>query len=238
MRRFYNPFIKDSVEVFSFSREETRHLQRVLRLNVGDEILVFDGVGNEYKSEIHEFKDKHAVAKIINKVEPKATESPLNLTLGVALIKGDKFDFAIQKAVELGVSKLIPLITVRSDVKTKNTEKKFERRKKIIVEASKQCERATLMKTSTPVSFKHFAEKAKDTKIMFSERGGNSFSEINTGKNITAIIGPEGGWDNSEIKFALEKDFQVITLGKRIMRAETAVLSVAAILQNQFGDLN
>ena len=238
MRRFYVPLTEKPSERFSFDREETRHIQKVLRLSEGDEINVFDGNGKEFRCVIEGFEKKTAHARILNQVEPTAPESSLNLDLGVTLTKGDKFDLVIQKAVELGVSSIIPLITIRAEVNPKNIERKLERWRKIIVEASKQCGRATLMEISEPCDFEDFVKIVEGSKIMFSERNGNSFSEIKPSNKITALIGPKGGWDDSEIELARKNDFQIVTFGGRILRAETAAISIASILQNQFGDIN
>ncbi len=239
MRRFFvNPPKEESPDQFSFDREETRHIQKVLRLSVGDEINVFDGLGNEYRCIIQEFRNNNAYARVVTRVEPTSPESPLDLTLAVALIKGDKFDLVIKKAVELGVAELVPITTIRSDVKAKNVKRKLERWQKIIVEASKQSGRATLMKISEPSDFDCAATTAEGSKILFSERGGDGFSKLLTKEKITAFVGPEGGWDDSEIEFARKNEIQVVTLGGRILRAETAAIAVSALLQNHFGDLN
>ena len=238
MRRFYVQLLGEPFERFAFDREQTRHIQKVLRLRSGDEINVFDGTGNEFRCVIQELLDKKTYARTIEQIAPVSPESSLNLQLGVALTKGDKFDLVIQKAVELGVSSLIPLTTIRSDVRAKNVEKKLERWRRIIIEASKQCGRATLMKISGPQDLTYFFETAEGLKLMFSERNGSRFAEIESSDKITALIGPEGGWDDSEIALAQKNSFQIITLGGRILRAETAAISIAAILQNQFGDIN
>ena len=239
MRRFFvTPPKEGSLEQFSFEREETRHMQKVLRLSVSDEINVFDGRGNEYRCVIEEFLNKQALARIITQVEPTCPESSLELTLAVALIKGEKFDLVIQKAVELGVTELIPISTIRSDVKAKNIQRKLERWRKIIIEASKQCGRATLMRLSEPSDYDYAVRTSEGSRVLFSEREGVAFSSLEQDKKITALVGPEGGWDDVEIELARNNGFQVVTLGGRILRAETAVISVAALLQNHFGDLN
>ena len=238
MRRFFVPFIEDEFARFSFTQEETHHLQKVLRLNAGDEIHVFDGRGNEYKCLILEFENKRAIARVLMQVEPTEPESPIDLNLAVALIKGDKFDLVIQKAVELGVSKVVPIITMRSDVKAKNVGKKLERWRKIIIEASKQCGRATLMEIEAPQEFSELIDSAGGTLVLFSEKNGDLFSNLKADKKITAVVGPEGGWDKSEIEAAQKSGFEVVTLGGRILRAETAAISIASLLQHRFGDLN
>lgn len=237
MRRFYTPTENFNQSNVALGFEETRHLRDVLRLREGGEIRVFDGTGREFLCFIEKISKKETGLKIIKEVPPAAPESALNLTLAVALLKGEKFDLVVQKAVELGVKRLIPLNTRRGDVKIKDNDKKLERWRKIIVDATKQCGRAALMPIDVPIDFEEFIAAADGTKIMFAEKNGESFSAVEYAEKITAVIGAEGGWEDSEIEAAREKNFQVITFGGRILRAETAVISIAAVLQNQFGDL-
>lgn len=248
MRRFYAPkqnfYSRRSADGSSahadqikLDCDETRHLRDVLRLKENDTIRVFDGENREFLCRIEKIGKRETILEIVEETTPSAPMSNLDLTLAVAVLKGDKFEMTIQKAVELGVTKFVPLITKRCDVKLKNADKKLERWKKIIIESSKQSGRADLMKISEPAEFTKFIESAKDTKILFAETGGESFSEISRSKKITAVIGSEGGWEASEIEFAGKNDFQIVTFGGRILRAETAVISIAAVLQHRFGDL-
>ncbi len=237
MRRFYAPKENFSNEKIVLSLEETRHLRDVLRLRAGEKIRVFDGAGREFLCEIENISKKETSLFIIEETAPDAPESNLDLTLAVALLKGEKFDLVVQKAVELGVCKLVPLNTKRVDVKLKDGDKKQERWQKIALEACKQSGRAKLMQIELPTDLEKFVKTAEGAKILFSERNGESFSAIKAGKKITALVGSEGGWENSEIEFAASNDFQIITLTSRILRAETAAIAVSAILQNNFGDL-
>ena len=140
------------------------------------------------------------------------------LTLAVALLKGEKFDLVVQKAVELGVTKLIPIQTKRADVKLKDGEKKLERWRKIALEAAKQSGRAGLMKIETLLNFEKFIETAEETKILFAERGEEEYTKKKKKKKITAVIGSEGGWEDSEIEAARRNNFQIIPFGGRILR--------------------
>ena len=237
MRRFYAPKENFSRDRLILSMDETRHLRDVLRLRNGEKIQVFDGEGKEFLCEIENISKKETLLKIIEEIRPASPESELDLTLAVALLKGEKFDLVIQKAVELGVTKLVPLNTKRADVKLKETDKKIERWQKIILEASKQSGRARLMQIEPPMDFEKFIKTVEGVKILFAERSGTGFSKIKADKKITAFIGPEGGWEDFEIDFAAANGFQIITLAGRILRAETAAITLPAILQNRFGDL-
>lgn len=238
MRRFYAPPENFHDKTVSLSPEETRHLRDVLRLREGEIVNVFDGTGREFSCRIQTIKKDETVLEIIEEASPAAPVSNLDLTLAVALLKGEKFDLVVQKAVELGVSNFVPITTKRTDVKPKDNNKRIARWQKIALEAAKQSGRADLMKIETPLSFEQFLPIAGGTKILFAERSGEAFSKIKAGKKITAVIGPEGGWDDSEIESAKRFDFQIVTFGGRIQRAETAAISIAAILQHRFGDLN
>lgn len=237
MRRFYTPKENFQANKAMLNLEETRHLRDVLRLREGAEVQVFDGEGKEFLCVIGEILKSETRLKIINEVAPSALESNLDLTLAVALLKGEKFDLVVQKAVELGVSKLIPLNTKRADVKLKESEKKLERWRKIALEAAKQSGRAKLIQIEKPSDFEEFIATTSGTRILFAERNGAGFAEIKTAQQIIAVVGAEGGWEDSEIETARENGFQIITLGGRILRAETAAIAITAILQNNLGDL-
>jgi 16S rRNA (uracil1498-N3)-methyltransferase len=243
LRRFYAPPESFTQSNIALNLEETRHLRDVLRLREGENVQVFDGEGKEFSCVIETIGKKEANLKILEEISPSAPESNLDLTLAAALLKGEKFDLVIQKAVELGVTKFIPIITKRTDVKLKEADKKLERWRKIILESSKQCGRAKLMRIESPIHFEKLIENSAsqplsgENFVLFAERYGESFTSLKFEKNITAIIGSEGGWDDAEIDLAKRNRVQIITLGGRILRAETAAIAIPALLQNHFGDL-
>jgi 16S rRNA (uracil1498-N3)-methyltransferase len=240
MRRFYSTTVGAEDSLFDLDIEQSKHLRSVLRLRNGDEVSVFDGLGREYLCVVEaagsgKFQSK---LQVVKKIDARFPESDLELILAVALLKSDKFDLVIQKAVELGVSQMVPMVTKRCDVKTKNFESKLVRFERIVIESSKQCGRAKLMQISPPRDFEEFVRNSKGSKMIFAEYGGGVFAKIQPDKKITAVIGPEGGWESSEIDFARRNDFQIITLGGRILRAETAAITITSLLQHHFGDLN
>lgn len=236
MRRFYSSpetFIDQHV---TFGLDETRHLRDVLRLQSGARIAVFDGTGREFECEVETVGKKETRLTVIGEIKPPCAESQLGLTLAAALMKGDKFDLVIQKSVELGVTAFVPLITQRCDVRLNDSAKKLERWRKIALEASKQCGRATLMTIGEPIEFRRFVTTFESL-VLFSERGGEPFPTRIDGNKITALVGPEGGWDDSELEFAAGNNVKIVTLGGRILRTETAAIAVTALLQHRFGDL-
>ena len=244
MRRFYAPKENFRNEKIVLSLEETRHLRDVLRLRAGEIVRVFDGEGSEFSAVIEKIERRETALKIIEEVSPSAPVSNLDLTLAVALLKGEKFDLVIQKAAELGVTKLVPVTTRRTDVKTGDSDKKLIRWQKIALEAAKQSGRADLMKIEATQDFTKFIKDSASRRpgvekfLLFAERSGESFSNIESGEKITAVIGSEGGWEDSEIEAARGNGFQIITLKGRILRAETAAIVIAAVLQHRFGDFN
>lgn len=235
MRRFYAPDIGKDTDQIKLDALQTRHLRDVLRLREGAEVNVFDGRGNEFNAVVESFVRKEAILTEIRETMPVSAESDLDLTLAVAILKGEKFDLVVQKCVELGVFSLVPLLTVRSEARLRDTDGRLERWKRIALEATKQCGRARVMEIEPPVEFARFIENNPDA-VLFSERGGDSL-RLGASESITAIVGPEGGWDDAELKLAREKNLRLITMGGRILRAETAAIAIAAIIQHDCGDL-
>ena len=238
MRRFFAPASSVRNGTVTLGEDETRHMRDVLRLRVGDEVYVIDGEGREMRCRIDTIEKKGAGLTIIEAVAPTAAESPLDLTLAVAILKGDKFELVIQKAVELGITRLVPLETERSDVKVKDLARKLGRWKRVILEASKQSGRAKLMEIREPQSIADLLLGADPTVIVFTESGGGRFPERLEGKPLTTVVGPAGGWSAAELDLARSVNAILVTLGGRILRAETAAITAAALLQHRFGDLN
>ena len=237
MRRFYSPNITG--DIVTLDADETRHLRDVLRLRAGDEISVFDGKGTEFAARVESTQKGGAVIAIIKQIQPSAPESPLNITLACTVIPGDKYDLIVQKAVELGVVTFVPLASIRSEVKVKDLPKKLIRWRRIALDAAKQCGRATLMTVADPFVVTEFLTRDHSgERIFFSEREGDAMPTLDDPTELTVVIGPKGGWDDSEIETAKQNRFSVVTLGGRIMRAETAAIALTAIMQHRFGDIN
>jgi 16S rRNA (uracil1498-N3)-methyltransferase len=245
MRRFFAPPGNFSQTEIQLSPEESRHLRDVLRLHIGSTVAVFDGEGSEFICRIETIgrRDESARLRIVEKTAPQAPESKLHLTLAVALLKGEKFDLVVQKAVELGAVRIIPLITTRADVKIKDQRdagKKLERWQRIALEAAKQSGRAVVPEIKMPTEFIEFLKQTTDKRILFAERAGDKLNQSlsENEPNLTAVVGAEGGWEDPEISAARANGFDIVTLGGRILRAETAAITVVALLQHISGDLN
>ena len=191
--------------------------------------------------------DRQHVAQI-EPVEPAGPESDLHLTLAVALLKGEKFDLVVQKATELGASRIVPVVSARADVRIgdpDDSRRRVKRWQRIALEAAKQSGRARLMEVGEPVAFDSLIKSPAhddELRLMFAERAGTSFDELLTNLHsrsvkLTVLVGSEGGWTDQEIADALVAGWKIVTLGGRVLRAETAAIVVAALLQHRFGDL-
>jgi 16S rRNA (uracil1498-N3)-methyltransferase len=247
-RRFYAPpeaFDLRTGQV-TLALDEARHLREVLRLKPGDQVRVFDGGGNEYSATIEKALRDSAMLALGEKVVPQSAESPLKLTLAVAMLKGDKFDLVVQKATELGVSEIIPVMTKFADIRLHNASdasKRVSRWQRISLEASKQSGRAVLPIIQAPLEFDSVVTGGSDDatlRVMFGERDGESMAalpETVPSQTITTLIGSEGGWAVEEIESARKHRWKVVTLGGRILRAETAAIAATTLIQHRYGDL-
>jgi 16S rRNA (uracil1498-N3)-methyltransferase len=185
-RRFYAPpsAFDSTAAGVTLATDEARHLRDVLRLKTGDEVFVFNGAGKEFECRIEESRRDSAHLRVVREVEPARPESPLQLTLAVALLKGEKFDLVVQKATELGVARVVPVVTKLADIRLRDESdaaKRVARWQRIALEAAKQSGRAVVPEVSSPVSFKTLLENSnaggRSRVVLFSEREGRSLNE-------------------------------------------------------------
>ena len=238
-RRFHAPPTAFTQTTVTLTADEARHLRDVLRLKPGDEVYVFDGRGHEFQCSVSNAKRDSVELHIESEVEPTKPESQLQLNLCVALLKGEKFDLVVQKATELGVTKVTPLLTRYADIHLRDAAdatKRVARWQRIALEAAKQSGRAFVPEITLPVAFEAALE-IEGAGVMFSERGGETLESLSGTGSITALVGSEGGWSDEEIEAARARGFHVVTLGGRILRAETAAIAATTLLQHLFGDL-
>ena len=244
-RRFFAPPEAFNKQTVTLIDDEARHLREVLRLEPGDEVFVFNGAGKEFRCTIENARRNQALLSQCHEVAPTHEESPLQLTLAVGLLKGEKFDLVVQKATELGVTEIVPVMTRNADIRLRNAndaEKRITRWRRIAIEATKQCGRTVVPTITLPISFETLTqEQIGLPRFMFSERAGVSldsvFSQPGAPSNVVALVGSEGGWTDQEIAIASSSGWQLITLGGRVLRAETAAIAVTTLLQNKWGDL-
>ncbi|NWF52265.1 MAG: 16S rRNA (uracil(1498)-N(3))-methyltransferase [Nitrospirae bacterium] len=251
MPRIYIPNISVKENQISIAGDNAKYLVSVLRCKKGDELIVFDGEGNSLRTEILKADRKEVIADVIGKV-PCDIESPINLILVLGLLKGQKMDMVIQKATELGVKEIMPVITERCQSRE---TRKVGRWRKIAEEASRQCGRTMIPFIHEPVDYVQFLGKVCQLRfgeiigLIFWEEGElsvkDAFHKISSSQiarfsvlPIYILIGPEGGFTKEEVSLAEAKGFIVSSLGKRILRAETAAISAVVLIQFLLGALD
>lgn len=227
--------------------DDVSHITRVLRLGVGDEILVCDSSGTDYEVKISEVLEKSIICDIISE-NKSDTEADLELILYQGIPKGTKMDLIIQKTTELGIARIVPVEMQRCVVKLENRkaeEKKVSRWQKIAEEAAKQSGRGKIPEISMPVTLKEAIDEMSELDLSFVPyecEDKNLLKPIlqknKNAKTAGFLIGPEGGFDVSEIELIKAKGIFPVTLGKRILRTETAGLAVASMVMYEIGDIN
>ena len=240
-RRFFAPpsAFNFSKHLVTLTSDEARHLREALRLKTGDDVQVFDGTGREFRAVVSQARRESAELELGAEIQPPRPESPLKLTLAVALLKGEKFDLVVQKGTELGVNRFIPLVTRYADIRLRDesdASKRVTRWQRIALEAAKQCGRAVVPEINLPISFEPLIRKEKGC-FLFAERGGSALSTDLRTNNFIAIVGSEGGWSDEELDQARLEGVPIVTLGGRVLRAETAAIATAVLLQHRYGDL-
>jgi 16S rRNA (uracil1498-N3)-methyltransferase len=216
--------------------DDLRHIRTVLRKQPGDLLTLLDGQGREYTVRITVIEKAEIETEI---VERRKRELPtVRVTLGQGLPKSDKMDFIVQKATELGVSSLVPLVTERTIVKVKDEGKRCERWQKIAREAAMQSGRPDIPKVETIRSFSEFIRTAapgpKTLFLLPWEEGTEPVKNVLRGhldaKHVVVLIGPEGGFSQAEADAAKEKGFHLVSLGPNILRTETAAVAVLSMI--------
>ncbi len=218
------------------------HITRVLRLRRGDALTVFDGTGGEFGARIEEFR-KDAVVVSVEEHRALERESPLSLTLAQGVSRGERMDWIVQKATELGVTRLVPVFTKRSVVRldAKQAERKLQHWRAIAVAACEQCGRNRVPELAAPVDFFDVLSAggpSTRTRLLLSPSAELRIEDLQgVGEGITVLIGPEGGLEDIEQEAAVAAGFKAVRLGPRVLRTETAALAALTIIQQYFGDL-
>ncbi len=239
--RFFSPENLAIGATVKLSDNAAAHAARVLRLNVGDLIHLFNGDGFDYACDLITVKKSEVITKV-NAIEANDTESPLSITLLQGISSGDRMDYSIQKAVELGVKLIQPIATERSVVKlsAERTEKRLEHWQNIIISACEQCGRASIPQVLAPKTLANWLSansSSTATRILLNPIGAKRLAELDKpSSEIQLLIGAEGGLTQEEINLAISQGFQSVILGPRILRTETAGPTAIATLQSLWGD--
>ncbi len=244
MPRFF--VTEDSIDTESgfltVSGDDARHIARSLRMAVGDEITVADGTSREYRCALEKIRDDECLCRIVSTLQ-SAAEPPVFITLFMAYPKGDKLEVVIQKAVELGASKIVPFESSRCIKRPKadKIDKVCARLSRIAEEAAKQCGRAILPEVVPPISFSEAISMATKSELPIicyeRERDATLKSVIGVGdlpRSIAVIIGAEGGFSREEAELAIAAGCRSVTLGGRILRCETAPSYVLSAISYEY----
>ncbi len=239
--RFYSAEKLRIGATVKLSDNAAMHATRALRLTVGDTINLFNGDGFDYACELVSVKKSEVLAKIAasHSIE---NESPLSITLLQGISSGDRMDFTIQKAVELGVTIIQPISNERSVVKltAERAQKRLEHWQNVVISACEQCGRATIPSVLAPVNLSVWLASNQQngaTRILLNPLGAKRLAELPTTlQNIQLLIGSEGGLSAAEIALAITHGFQSVILGPRILRTETAALTAISAMQILWGD--
>lgn len=238
--RIYHPQRLAAPDEIALSDNAANHVSRVLRMQPGNKIWLFDGSNQIFNAEISQIDKKQVRVKITDQ-QLDDRESPLNLHLGQVISRGEKMEFTIQKSIELGVNIITPLISERCGVKFdgERLEKKVQQWQKIAIAACEQCGRNRLPLIRPTIHLEEWCAEPEDgLKLNLHPRASQSINTLSTSvKDIRLLIGSEGGLSQNEINMTARYGFTDILLGPRVLRTETAALTAIAALQVRFGDL-
>lgn len=237
--RFYCPQLGQSQSVLDLPDTVHRHAVQVLRLKPGALIRLFDGNGTEFEATLTQVERKRSQVQLQRQLESDA-ESPLDITLLQGISRGERMDFAIQKAVELGVKTIKPVVTERCNVQLsqERAEKRLRHWQGVLISACEQSGRAYLPELAPVTTLDESMAASRDElKLVLDPQASQSFHGLNQAKALTLLIGPEGGLSDTEIMQAKQAGFTAVQFGPRILRTETAATAALAVVQTLWGDL-
>lgn len=245
MPKFFAPRENISENEIIIDNEDVGHITRVLRLDTGDSVEICDGMGNDYTAVIAAVEKKRIVCTIAEK-RRSDTEPDIEVTLFQGIPKSSKMEYIIQKTTELGIVRIVPCVMSRCVSRLDGKEdKKCERWRKIAEAAAKQSGRGIIPEVCGAVEFKDAVDMMKQSDLCFApyecETHGSLKNVLTSHKNVKTIsfmVGPEGGYDISEVEYLHKNDVPTVTLGKRILRTETAGEAVLSMVMYELGDIN
>lgn len=216
----------------------SQHLARALRMQAGAALVLFDGRGGQFPATISGI-DRKRVTVTTAEQDPLEVESPLRIRLGIGMSRGDRMDWVVQKATELGVAEITPLVTGRSELKLKGdrAEKKRSHWQQVAISACEQCGRNRVPGIGAPQSLEHWLNHCDaELRLVLHHRAAPIPSPTAPG-SAALLVGPEGGLAEEEIALAEQAGFTSLRLGPRVLRTETAPLAALAIIQSRWGDM-
>lgn len=236
--RIFTPQDIQPSSTFDLGEEASHHLLKVLRMSAGRELIVFNGQGGEYPAVISAASKKIATITVAE-LDPVERESPLVTELAIGISRGDRFDWVLQKATELGVSRIVPLFSERSEVKLsgERLEKRMGQWQKILIGACEQCQRNSLPELTSPQTVQDYVIASLcEQRFVLHHRTSQSLRQLAAPTSVAILVGSEGGLSDPEIASAEDAGFLPLALGPRVMRTETAPVVALAVLQSHWGD--
>ncbi|MWP61977.1 16S rRNA (uracil(1498)-N(3))-methyltransferase [Gilliamella sp. Pas-s25] len=240
MTRIFQPFTIEQNSIITLDDNAFNHLIRVLRMKVGENIILFDGSNHITPAVIQQINKKSVTVKTASSILDNR-ESPLEIHLGQVISRGEKMEFTIQKSVELGISSITPLLSERCGVKldAERLDKKVQQWQKIVISACEQCGRNVVPVVNPVIKLETWcASLTTQLRLNLHPKAKHGITQLPSGYNdISLLIGPEGGLSNDEINMTHNYQFTDILLGPRVLRTETAALTALTALQVHLGDL-
>ena len=239
-KRLYVNIPLDPHQIVTLDKKQSHYLRDVLRVKTEQELILFNGDNHEYLCAIEKLTKTMTCLKVIEK-KLNSKESPFKIILGQVLAKGEKMDLILQKATELGVCEIVPLLSKNTNVKLDETRlaKKIAHWEKVIIAACMLSGRNALPILHPPLPLNTWlSKKTSDLNLFLCPSASRSLSSIQNAdyQSASITIGPEGGFDQTEVELAINKKWELMSLGKRILRTETAGFAVMSCLLYQFGD--
>ena len=216
----------------------SHHLSKVLRMTPGRELELFDDRGGSYRARILE-QHKKQLRLNIEAYDPSERESPLDLELGIGISRGERMDWVVQKATELGVTRISPLFTERSEVKLRGDRlsKKQARWQQLAISACAQCQRNRLPQITAPMELNDWlAQNRSQSRLVLHHKATGRLPKHDSVASLSLLIGPEGGLSELELASAQDWQFSALTLGPRVLRTETAPVAAISLVQYLWGD--
>jgi len=242
--RIYYPGLLSQGQAIELDTQTSVRIARVLRLKIGDALTLFNGQGGEYKSHITQLDKRRVCCEILEFID-RSVESPLKIHLAQGISKGERMDYTIQKAVELGVDEIIPLMTARTSVNLspERQQRRLAHWQSIVISACEQCGRNKVPEVKPIESLANWLLTNRDSlNIVLDPGATQGLKTFPTSKQhampqpVTLLIGPEGGLSREEISLAAQHGFIPTQCGPRILRTETAAVAVLSVLQSLWGD--
>lgn len=236
--RFYEDQPLAAEHTVDLSDAVVQHVCRALRMRVGDPIILFNGDGNEYLAQLETVEKRRASVRIQDVTQP-AVESPLHIRIGQSLSRGERMDYAVQKATEMGMQQMFPLFSERCEVKlnTERQDKRIRHWQQVAISACEQSGRCAVPTINAPQTLEQWvAQEDAELKLVLHHHTATPLGDFPPPQSVALLVGPEGGLTEKEVELARDHGFQPVAFGPRVMRTETAPVAALALLQHLWGD--